>query len=48
MATLVSEALPNPENVLALAPEELAGVLMEILHSMTAEEQRAKLNPAII
>ena len=45
---LVSEVIPNPEDLLTLAPEELAGVLMEVLNSMTAEEQRARLNPAII
>jgi uncharacterized protein (TIGR02391 family) len=48
VARLISEAIPNPEDLLALAPEELAGVLMEILNSMSAEEQRARLNPAII
>ena len=48
MAKLISEAIPNAEDLLALAPEELAGVLMEILNSMSAQEQEAKLNPAII
>ncbi len=44
MAKLLSEAIPNPEDLLALAPEELAGALMEILHSTN----EAQLNPAII
>ena len=44
----LSEVIPDPETVGSLAPEELAGVLMEVLNSMSSEEERAYLNPTIL
>jgi uncharacterized protein (TIGR02391 family) len=40
---MISELIPDPEALLALEPEELAGVVLEYLNSLSQEDQRRKL-----
>src|SRR5688572_30007020 len=44
MARQISELIPNPDDILRLEPEELGGVIMEFLHSMTPENRKGLLN----
>lgn len=43
MAKAIYSLVPDPEAILALPPEELAGVILEHLHSLT-EGERSRLN----
>lgn len=47
MTKILSSIIPDPETLLALEPEELAGVILEILNSLHSSEQRGLLNPHV-
>ena len=40
----ISDIVPEPDALLALEPEELAGVVLEYLNSLPSEERRRKLH----
>lgn len=44
MAKQLHDLIPDPEKLLALEPEELAGVVLEILNSVTQDEDNNSLN----
>jgi len=44
MATSMLDLVPNPQQVLDLEPEELAGYLMEYLNSLSTQDLNAQLN----
>jgi hypothetical protein len=48
MENYISSIIPNPESLLALEPEELAGIVLEHLNSIHPSEARSLLNVNII
>ncbi len=44
MQTDFSSIIPDPESLLTLEPEELAGVLLEYFNSISASSQKAQMN----